>query len=92
MSLTTINERLATSLDEKRITIAQVHTDTGIPYNTLQQTLAGKIKAMGVDKFAAIWQAYPSLDGWHILTGQPSTDPCVEVEEKLKQVRAIVAP
>jgi hypothetical protein len=90
MTFTTINERLATSLDQKGITITQLHATTGIPYNTLQQTLAGKIKAMGIDKFAAIWQAYPSLDAWHILTGTPSVDPCAEVAEKLQQVRAIV--
>ena len=90
MSSDTINGRLATALNEQRLTIKQVQKDTGINYDTLQKALSGKIKAMGVDNFAAIWQAYPSLDGWHILTGKRSTSPNAEAENKLQQVRAIV--
>ena len=86
----TINGRLAAALEAQRLTIRQVQKDTGISYDTLQQTLSGKIKAMGVDKFAAIWQAYPLLDAWYILTGQPSINPCADAENKLQQVRAIV--
>jgi hypothetical protein len=90
MTEQTISGRLVIELGLKGISVAQVSRDTGIQYDTLHQILSGKVKAMGVDKFAAIWQAYPSLDAWHILTGQPSTNPCAEAESKLQQVRAIV--
>lgn len=90
MNTDTINGRLAAALDNQRLTIRQVHAATGIPYDTLQQALSNKIKAMGIDKFALIWQTYPQLDGWHILTGLPSANPCADAEDKLQQVRAIV--
>ena len=87
----TISIRLREAFDQKRLTLRQVSTDTGIGYNTLQQIMSGKVNAMGVDKFASIWLAYPDLDGWHILTGQPAVNPCAEVEQKLSQVRSIVS-
>lgn len=90
MATQTITTRLREAFDQKRLTLRQVSTDTGIGYNTLQQIMSGKVKAMGVDKFAAIWLAYPGLDGWHILTGEPVVNPCAEVEDTLNQVRTIV--
>ena len=70
MSGITVAKRLQMYFETKRLSMAQVSRDTGIQYDTLQQILYGRVKAMGVDKFAAIWQAYPDLDAWHILTGE----------------------
>lgn len=70
MALDTIAERLGYYFSSSRITVAQVSRDTGIQYDTLQQILQGRVKAMGVDKFAAIWKAYPDLDAWYIITGE----------------------
>ncbi|GAB3949520.1 hypothetical protein GCM10028805_25890 [Spirosoma harenae] len=66
----TISERLQEYFASKRLSNAQVSRDAGIQYDTLQQILSGKVKAMGVDKFAAIWKVYPDIDAWHILTGE----------------------
>lgn len=90
MAESTMSTRLRDYFSQKRLTMQQVSYASGIQYDTLQQILSGKVKAMGVDKFAAIWQAYPDLDAWHILTGQLRTSPCVEVENKLSRVRSIV--
>lgn len=90
MAESTISARLRDHFASKRVTMQQVSDASGIHYDTLQQILSGKVKAMGVDKFAAIWRAYPDLDGWHILTGQPAPNLCAEVESKLDQVRSIV--
>ena len=65
-----ISTRLREAFDQKRLTFRQVSTDTGIGYNTLQQIMSGKVKAMGVDKFAAIWLAYPDLGCLAHLNGQ----------------------
>lgn len=90
MTEQTIPFRLREAFTQRRLTLKQVSTDTGIGYDTLQQIMSGKVRAMGVDKFASIWLAYPDLDGWHILTGEPVVNPCAEVEDILDKVRTIV--
>lgn len=92
MAEQSINTRLRDAFTKRRLTLKRVSLDTGIGYNTLQQIMSGKVQAMGVDKFAAIWRAYPDLDGKFILTGVVAVNPCAEVERMLNQVRAIVAP
>lgn len=92
MAEQTITTRLRDAFTKRRLTLRQVSADTGIGYSALQQIASGKVQAMGVDKFAAIWRAYPDLDGRYILTGEIGANPCAEVERVLNQVRAIVAP
>ncbi|OIN56318.1 hypothetical protein [Arsenicibacter rosenii] len=89
MAASTIAERLYAYMLKNRITIAQASRDTGIQYDTLQQILYGRVKAMGVDKFAAIWQAYPDLDAWHVLTGTGTGEKIDSVVtiERLKELR-----
>lgn len=70
MEVDTVGERLMEYFRDNNIPISQVATETGIRYDTLQQILHGRVKSMGVDNFAIIWQAYPDIDGWYMLTGQ----------------------
>ncbi|GAB3225696.1 hypothetical protein [Spirosoma arcticum] len=68
----TVSERLQAYFAGRSLSMAQVSRETGIQYDTLQQILYGRVKSMGIDKFTAIWQTYPDIDGWYVLTGLPS--------------------
>jgi DNA-binding Xre family transcriptional regulator len=92
MAQETIAERLQTYFINKHIKVAQVSRETGIQYDSLQQILSGKVKAMGVDKFAAIWKVFPDLDAWYILTGEATEHQrqvtTMTTVEQLKQFKA----
>lgn len=89
MARETIADRIQSYFISKHIKIAQVSRETGIQYDSLQQILSGKVKAMGVDKFAAIWKTYPDLDAWFILTGERTHDKQRAVElSTVEELRA----